>query len=144
MDIMCEVNPEHMKNVRVGNGVTVLYLQISNDLYDCMESVLLWYEIFTKALKSHGFVVNSYARCILNSTIYSNQCTIGWYVDDNKVSHIEEYVNKRIIETISEHFGELTLSINKIQVTGNGHRVLSYWYSIAVNEVLRVGIHCII
>ena len=38
-----------------------------------------------------------------------NNCTIAWYVYNNKVLHIDEEVNTNIIETIAEHFGELTL-----------------------------------
>ena len=34
---------------------------------------------------------------------------IAWYVEDNKVLHIDEEVNKRMIEMIDEHFGELTV-----------------------------------
>ena len=36
-----------------------------------------------------------------------------WYVDYNKVSHVDEEVNKKVIETIAEHFGNLTVSRGK-------------------------------
>ena len=36
MDIICEVNPNHKKDVRVENGVKVIYLPILKDLYGCM------------------------------------------------------------------------------------------------------------
>ena len=85
MDILCKVNPEHKNNVRVENGVKVIYLQLMKATYGCMDSALLWYDIYPKTLKSHGFAVNPYDRCISNSTINSNQCTIAWYVDDKKV-----------------------------------------------------------
>ena len=42
VDIMCEVNSEHKKNVRVENGVKVLHLCLLKALYGCMESALLW------------------------------------------------------------------------------------------------------
>ena len=51
MDIICKVNPEHTKNVRVENGVKVLYLQLLKGLYGCIESSLLWYDLYTKTLK---------------------------------------------------------------------------------------------
>ena len=51
-----------------------------------------------------------YDRCILNSTIEGKLCTISWYVDNNKVSHVDEHINTRVIEAIAEHFGELTVS----------------------------------
>ena len=78
-----------------------------------MESALLCYDLYVKTLKSQGFMIIPYDRCISNSTIYGKQCTIDWYVDDNKVSHVDEYVNTRIIEEIAESFGEITASRGK-------------------------------
>ena len=46
LDIMREVNPEHKKNVRVENGVKVLYLRLLEALYGCMKYALLWYDIY--------------------------------------------------------------------------------------------------
>ena len=39
--------------------------------------------------------------------MYTKQCTISWYVDNNKVSHAEEKFKTRIIERIYEYFGNL-------------------------------------
>ena len=36
VDILCELNPNHNKNVHVENGVKVLYLRIIKSLYVCM------------------------------------------------------------------------------------------------------------
>ena len=41
VDIMCEVNPEHKKHLRVENGVKAIYLRLLKALYRCMESSLL-------------------------------------------------------------------------------------------------------
>ena len=46
LDIMCKMNPEHKKNVRVQIGVKVLHLRIMKYLYGCMDSTLLWYDIY--------------------------------------------------------------------------------------------------
>ena len=51
VDIMCELNPKHKKNVRVDNGVNILYLCLLKYLYGCMESALLWYDLYSKTLK---------------------------------------------------------------------------------------------
>ena len=90
VDIMCEVNPKHKKKLRVDNGVKVLYLRILKDLYGCMESAQLWYYLYSKTLKSQVLLINTYDSCIENSTIQDKQCTIAWYVDNNKVSHLDE------------------------------------------------------
>ena len=58
-------------------------------------------------------MVNPRDRFIANSTIDNIQFKIALYVDKNKVSHIDEHVNTRIIEAKEEHFGELTVSRGK-------------------------------
>ena len=79
-------------------------------IYGCIESALLWYDLYSKTMKSHGFVVNTYNKCIENSTITGKQCTIAWCVDYNKASHVDEELKLKLIETIAIHFGNLTLS----------------------------------
>ena len=71
------------------------------------------YDIYSKNLKSHRFVVNPYDRCIENRTIKGKQYTIALYVDNNKVSNIDEKVTTKIIEKISEYFVNLTVSMGK-------------------------------
>ena len=36
-----------------------------------------------------------------------------WYFDNNKVSHLDEEVKTKVIERISEHYGNLTVSRGK-------------------------------
>ena len=43
----------------------------------------------------------------VKSVVDSTQCTIAWYVGDNKVSHVKEKLNTRIAEKIGEHFDVL-------------------------------------
>ena len=106
---MCKVNPEHKKILRIENYVKVIQLRILKALYGCMESAILLYDLYAKTLMSQGFVFNPYDRCIANSTIDWKKCTIAWYVDSNKLSHVDEHANTRMIEAISETFGELTV-----------------------------------
>ena len=63
-----------------------------------------------KNLKYHGLTVNPYDRCIAKIIIYGNQCTIAYYVDYNKVLHIDEEVNNKIIDTLDKHFGKITVT----------------------------------
>ena len=58
--IMCKVNPVHMENMRMENGVKALNLLLLKALYGCMESAILWYKLYEKTLKPQGFVVNQY------------------------------------------------------------------------------------
>ena len=42
--------------------------------------------------------------------IDGNQCTILWYVDDNKLLHVDPNVVTDILEKIRKHFGDLVIS----------------------------------
>ena len=57
-------------------------------------------------------MVNPYDWCISISTIDGKQFTISWYVY-GKLSQLNEHMNTRIIEGITEYFGELTVSRGK-------------------------------
>jgi hypothetical protein len=110
VDIMCGVNPEYLRDVRLENGKKVLYLRILKALYGCIESALLWYSLYVSTLKGMGFVINPYGRCVANAMIDGKQCTVLWYVDDNKLSHMNEGVLTEVIEKIKVYFGELVVS----------------------------------
>lgn len=108
--IMCEVNPEYDQYIIEENGKEVLYLRIKKALYGMIESALLWYELYVSVLMEMGFEINPYDMCVANKMINGKQCTIAWYVDDNKVSHIEQAVVDEIIEKIEQRFPGLTVN----------------------------------
>ena len=47
-----------------------------------------------------GFVLNPYEMCVANKTINGKQCTVAWYTDDNKISHVEQEVVDDIVAKI--------------------------------------------
>ena len=73
---------------------------------------LLFYIIETR------FFLNDYDKCVANKIINGKQCTIVFYVDDNKISHADPEVVTSVIKDISKHFGKLTVS------RGNKHDYL--------------------
>lgn len=115
VDIMCEVNPDYAAHVITENGKKVLYMQIKKALYGMIESALLWYELYVSVLKDMGFEINPYDMCVANKTINGKQCTIAWYVDNNKVSHVEQKVVDDVISKIEERFPGLTVTKGDIQ-----------------------------
>jgi hypothetical protein len=48
--------------------------------------------------------------------IDGKQCTIAWYVDDNKISHVDDKVVTRTIEMIEGRFGKMTVTRGKEHV----------------------------
>jgi hypothetical protein len=57
-----------------------------------------------------GFELNPYDQCIANSMINGKQCTIAWYVDDTKISHMDPNVVTSIIHKLEERFDRMTVT----------------------------------
>jgi Reverse transcriptase (RNA-dependent DNA polymerase) len=108
--ILCEMNPEYKKLVVLENGSEVLYGRLDKALYGSVKSALLWYKLFTENLKDMGFVLNPYDQCVANSMIDGKQCTIAWYVDDMKISHVDPKVVTMIIEQLEKRFDKMTVT----------------------------------
>ena len=108
--LMCDVNPSYKPYVTKEGSKRVLYLRLAKALYGCVKSAMLWYKLFTSTLQKLGFVLNPYDSCVANATIEGKQCTIVWYVDDNKISHQNPRVVSDIIEQIEKCFGKMTVT----------------------------------
>ena len=119
VDIMCQVDPEYKKYVVIHNNKKVLYLKMLRALYGCLESALLWYNLFTTTLKNMGFELNPYDNCVANKMVDGHQCTIAFYVDDNKISHKDPKVVTWVIDELEKHFGKLQVQRgNKFDMLG--------------------------
>ena len=89
VNIMCGVSKDYEKYIGIENGKKVLYSRLKKALYGCMQSAILWYDNFKGCLEEMGFKVNRHARCVANKIIDGKQCTICWYVDNTKISHMD-------------------------------------------------------
>ena len=63
-------------------------MRLTKVLYGCMKSAMLWYDTFKNCLENMGLKLNPYDPCVANKMINNKQCTIVWYVDNNKISHM--------------------------------------------------------
>ena len=73
-----------------------------------MESALLWYQLYTEKLQELGFEINPYDKCVANKQINGKQCTIAFYVYDNKVSHEDPEVVTQVMNEIESYWSGLT------------------------------------
>ena len=48
--------------------------------------------------------------CVVNKEINGSQCTIVFYVDDNKISHVDPDVVTQVIDEISKKFGKMKVT----------------------------------
>ena len=115
VNIMCDVNPKYRQHIvfettKREKKIKCLYVKVLSALYGCLESVLLWYELYSLTLSKMGFRLNDYDRCVANKMINGKQCTILFFVDDNKISHADPQVVTDIIKELSRHFGDLAVS----------------------------------
>ena len=110
---MCDVNPEYKDDVIFEGGKKVLYVQILQTLYGMIESALLWYSLYIEVLEYEGFVVHQYDKCEANKMIEGMQCTIAFYVDENKLSYVNPKVIDSILDTVEGYFPGLDIGRGK-------------------------------
>ena len=83
-------------------------------------------------LQDLGFELNPYGLCVANKTIDGSQCTIIFYVDDNKISHRDSKVVDGIIELLKKEFGNVTYS------RGKQHDFLGMDVSFTENKIVSI------
>jgi Reverse transcriptase (RNA-dependent DNA polymerase) len=110
VDLLCEVNPDYSAYVVYEKNIQVLYVRCNKAIYGCVVSGVLWYELFSETLAQHGFTINPYDFCIANATFEGTQCTIGWFVDDTKISHINPNIVTKIIKILESRFGTMSIT----------------------------------
>ena len=64
--------------------------------------------------------------------INGKQCTIGWYVEDSKISHTETKVVDELLEVFKEKFGYLTVT------RGNAHDFLGMSLTVTKNKQVEI------
>jgi hypothetical protein len=118
VELFCEIDPTLAQYVTIEKGKKILYVKLDKALYGCVQSALLWYELYSNTLKDMGFELNPYDLCVANANIDGKQCTILWYVDDNKISHADPKVVDKVIKKIESKFGKMS------QTRGDKHDFL--------------------
>jgi hypothetical protein len=82
-----------------------------------MQASLLFWCKFKGFLTDLGYEENPYDSCVVNKMINGKQCTVCWYVDDVKASHVEESVVEDLISKMQEEYGKeapLAISLGKV------------------------------
>ena len=109
VDIMCDVDANNTQYVTYEGSKKVLYMQLNKALYGCMKSAIIWYETFCGTLKDLGFKLNPYDPCVANKLVDGKQLTIAWFVDDNKISHVDPKVVDWLIAEIEKKHDKMTV-----------------------------------
>ena len=133
VDLFLEIDPSLGEFVTWENGIKVLYVQLDKALYGCVQSALLWYELYSSTLVNLGFEINPYDMCVANSNIEERQCTIVWYVDDNKISHVNPEVVTNVIKQIEKKFGKMS------QTRGKEHEFIGMNMKFTKEKTVQIG-----
>ena len=107
-------------------------MKVLREIYVCIELALQWYNLYTQTLKAEGYILNEYDRCVAEKNINGKQCTVAWYVDDNKASHVDSRVIDDLLDTIKTHFGEIKIT------RGNIHTFLGMNIQITEDKKIEI------
>ena len=115
IDLLCQVDPSLSKFIGIENGKKVLYTQLNKALYGTVQaSLLFWKRLSSFLIDKHGFERNPYDFCVVNKSVDGKQCTIVWYVDDMKISHVNSSVVDHMINMVKQEFGkELDVTVRR-------------------------------
>ena len=110
-----KVDPTYADFVSKEKGKTVIYTELSKALYGTLQAALLfWKNLSAFLIEEQGFEVNPYDWCVVNKVINGKQCTIGWHVDDLKISHVDKAVVEEIITKMNDRYGkESPISVHR-------------------------------
>ena len=106
-ELLLKVDPSYSRYVTKENGKTVIFTELSKALYGTLQAALLfWKNLSGFLINELGFVVNPYDWCVVNKNINGKQCTVGWHVDDLKISHHDSRVVDDILHQLNERYGK--------------------------------------
>ena len=120
--LLIRVDPSYERFVVKEKGKPVIYTELDKALYGTLQAALLfWEDLSGFLIEELGFVANPYDSCVVNRTIRGKQMTIGWHVDDLKISHVDQAAIDDIIKKLESRYGKETpLTVTR----GNVHEYL--------------------
>ena len=117
-ELLVKVDPSYAQVMVKEGNKHVIYAKLDKALYGTLQAVFLfWKKIKSFFVEKHGFASNPYDGCVVNKMINGSQCTIGWHVDDIKLSHVENSVAEAVLAELEKEFGKealLTVTRGKV------------------------------
>ena len=108
-ELLMKVDPTYKQFIAYEHNKPVIYTELDKALYGTLQAALLfWQKLRSFLIGTLGFQVNPYDHCVMNKDIDGSQCTIGWHVDDIKISHKNQQVVNKILEAMNSEYGKET------------------------------------
>ena len=112
--LMTKIDPKKYEKYTVmEKGKQVIYKILLKTLYGTLKAALLFWENLSDTLQEWGFKINPYDWCVANKMINGKQCTIGWHVDDLKISHIDSEAVDDILNKLDKRYGKEAPMVTK-------------------------------
>ena len=108
-ELLVKVDPTYKQFIAYECNKPVIYTELDKALYGMLQAALLfWQKLRSFLIDTLGFQVNPYDHCVVNKDIDGSQCTIGWHVDDIKISHKNQQVVNKILEAMNAEYDKET------------------------------------
>ncbi|KAL7572570.1 hypothetical protein ACA910_000389 [Epithemia clementina (nom. ined.)] len=118
--LLVKHDPSYKEFLTYKGKKPAIYAELSKALYGLLQAALLFWQNLTGFLGQLGFVANPYDACVMNKDIDGHKCTIGWHVDDLKISHKSELVVEQIVLALAEKYRqEAPLTVHRGHVQEN-------------------------
>ena len=105
--LLIQLDPSFERFLTYQRGKPIIYTELNKALYGTLQAALLfWKNLSGFLIEKLGFEANPYDFCVVNKNINGSQCTIGWHVDDLKISHVDGNVNQEILDILQREYGK--------------------------------------
>ena len=105
--LLIQLDPSYHRFLAYQHSKPVLYAKLNKALYGTLQAALLfWRNLSGVLIQKLGFEAKSYNFGVVNKIIDCSQCTIGWHVDDLKISHLDGKVNRKILDILQNEYGK--------------------------------------
>ena len=104
-ELLIKVNSTYEDILKHEGNKPVIYAELDKALYGTLQAALLfWKKIQKFFIEKHGFKANRYNSCVVNKDIDGKQCTIGWPVDNIKISHCNPEIAESIVGLLDKEY----------------------------------------
>ena len=109
VELLLEVDEElYRPYVTREKGKLVMYVELLKALYGTMKAARLFWEKLSAQLQEWGYTINDYDQCVATKMLNDKQCTVVWHVDNLKISHVDETVVNKLVDSLNGVFGKET------------------------------------
>ena len=106
-ELLVRVDPSYEQFIHYEKNQKVIYTELDKALYGTLQAGLLfWKKLSAFLVDQLGFEKNPYDFCVANKMVNGKQLTVGWHVDDLKISHVDPTVVEHLVSQLQAEYGK--------------------------------------